>query len=186
MATDVDHAIRVGHAFLGLRLQCAQCHRHPHDVWTQDDLLSFANFFMRVPHFTGLGGARAKPAPETVALAKKKAAELQGKAKASFEKQFGGRETFILSEASFSKLKNTGASYFNTSKDGFATVTSPLGTQTSPKLRLLGETEAVAPPPDGSDRRALVVAWLRRPDNSFFARAIVRSEERRVGKECRL
>jgi len=50
MGTDVDHAIRVGHAFLGLRLECAQCHRHPSDIWTQDDLLSFGNFFMRVPH----------------------------------------------------------------------------------------------------------------------------------------
>lgn len=60
MTTDVDHAIRIGHAFLGLRLQCAQCHRHPHDVWTQDDLLSFANFFMRVPHFKQHGTAKGQ------------------------------------------------------------------------------------------------------------------------------
>lgn len=173
MATDVDHAIRVGHAFLGLRLQCAQCHRHPNDVWTQDDLLSFANFFMRVPHFNSMAGARAKASPEVMTIAEKKAAELSGKAKADFVKQFGGREVFILEESSIAKLKNTGASYFNTSKDGFATVTSPLGTQSSQKLRLLGETAALPLPPDGSDRRALVVAWLRRPDNPFFAKAIV-------------
>ena len=37
--------MQFAHAFLGLRLQCAQCHRHPYDVWQQDDLLSFANFF---------------------------------------------------------------------------------------------------------------------------------------------
>lgn len=173
MATDVDHAIRVGHAFLGLRLQCAQCHRHPHDVWTQDDLLSFANFFMRVPHFNGMAGARAKASPEAVTLAKKKAAELPAKAKGSFEKQFGGREICILGESSFAKMKNTGASYFNTSKDGFATVTSPLGTQSSHTLRLLGETTTLPAPADGTDRRTLVAAWLRRPDNPFFAKAIV-------------
>jgi hypothetical protein len=44
-ATGVKGAVQISHAFLGLRMECAQCHRHPHDVWTQDDLLSFANFF---------------------------------------------------------------------------------------------------------------------------------------------
>lgn len=47
-AVGVPGALQVAHAFLGLRLECAQCHRHPHDVWQQEDLLSFANFLMRV------------------------------------------------------------------------------------------------------------------------------------------
>ena len=46
--TGVKGALQVAHGFLGLRLECAQCHRHPHDVWQQDDLLSFANFFTRI------------------------------------------------------------------------------------------------------------------------------------------
>ena len=44
----VKGAMQVAHAFLGLRLECAQCHRHPHDNWQQEDLLDFANLFMRV------------------------------------------------------------------------------------------------------------------------------------------
>jgi len=47
-AVGLPGAMQAAHAFLGLRLECAQCHRHPHDVWQQEDLLSFANFFMRV------------------------------------------------------------------------------------------------------------------------------------------
>jgi hypothetical protein len=35
-------------AFLGLRLECAQCHRHPFDRWTQTDYRAFANAFGRV------------------------------------------------------------------------------------------------------------------------------------------
>jgi hypothetical protein len=35
-------------AFLGLRLQCAQCHRHPADRWTQADYRAFTNVFARV------------------------------------------------------------------------------------------------------------------------------------------
>jgi hypothetical protein len=52
-------------------------------------------------------------------------------------------------------------------------VTSPLGTQSSRQLRLLGEKEPVPAPAGDSDPRALVMAWLRRPDNPYFARAIV-------------
>jgi hypothetical protein len=35
-------------AFLGVRLECAQCHRHPFDRWTQTDYRAFANAFGRV------------------------------------------------------------------------------------------------------------------------------------------
>ncbi|HTU91060.1 MAG TPA: DUF1549 and DUF1553 domain-containing protein [Gemmataceae bacterium] len=35
-------------AFLGVRLQCAQCHKHPFDRWTQGDYRAFANIFSRV------------------------------------------------------------------------------------------------------------------------------------------
>jgi Protein of unknown function (DUF1549)/Protein of unknown function (DUF1553) len=31
--------------FLGIRLQCAQCHNHPSDRWTQDDYYGLAAFF---------------------------------------------------------------------------------------------------------------------------------------------
>jgi hypothetical protein len=34
--------------FLGVRLQCAKCHNHPFDRWTQDDYYGWASFFARV------------------------------------------------------------------------------------------------------------------------------------------
>ena len=34
--------------FMGMRIQCAQCHNHPFDRWTMDDYYSFANFFSQV------------------------------------------------------------------------------------------------------------------------------------------
>jgi hypothetical protein len=36
--------------FLGIRLQCARCHNHPFDRWTQDDYHSLAAFFPRVQY----------------------------------------------------------------------------------------------------------------------------------------
>src|SRR5262249_7965829 len=35
-------------AFLGVRLECAQCHKHPFDRWTQADYRAYANVFARV------------------------------------------------------------------------------------------------------------------------------------------
>jgi hypothetical protein len=34
--------------FLGQRLQCAQCHHHPYEKWSQQDYYSFAAFFSQV------------------------------------------------------------------------------------------------------------------------------------------
>jgi hypothetical protein len=36
--------------FFGIRMQCAKCHNHPFERWTQDDYYSLAAFFARVKH----------------------------------------------------------------------------------------------------------------------------------------
>lgn len=41
-------ALHVATAFLGVRLECAECHKHPHDRWTQDDFRGFALAFAYV------------------------------------------------------------------------------------------------------------------------------------------
>ena len=38
----------VSQLFLGIRLDCAKCHHHPFERWSQDDFYSFAAFFARV------------------------------------------------------------------------------------------------------------------------------------------
>jgi hypothetical protein len=38
----------VAQAFLGMRIQCAQCHNHPFDRWTMDDYYGFAAFFSQI------------------------------------------------------------------------------------------------------------------------------------------
>ncbi|HEY7115100.1 MAG TPA: DUF1549 domain-containing protein [Tepidisphaeraceae bacterium] len=39
--------------FMGMRIQCAQCHNHPFDRWTQDDYYGFAAFFAQVGRKNG-------------------------------------------------------------------------------------------------------------------------------------
>ena len=197
-ATGVKGTIQIAHSFLGLRLQCAQCHRHPTDVWTQDDLLSLANFFMRMRANTGVlsvkeageikkkaGGAlpaeeKKKLADEGARLteeAKKlqaaarqepdKAAAARLQAEAQVLQARGGARTRAVAMLDCSAVFHASGNPF-----GFATVTSTLGTQTATQFRFPGEDKPVVVG-DDQDPRALVVAWMRRPDNPYFARAIV-------------
>lgn len=237
----VPGALQVAHTFLGLRLECAQCHRHPHDVWQQDDLLSFANFFMQVRQ-PGFQGDNEKKFPEVGAVFKKlndeakqlgeqakklretKLKALDGEAKkaktdsdkllkeaqaleteatklaaneaqakreqaaakrkeaeplkakiAEFEKLQAEiatleRRAKLLPESAKRLLHAEVADYPR--KDHFASVTSPIGTQRSKKYRLLGDTKEITLAP-GQDPRTVVVAWMRRADNPYFAKAIV-------------
>jgi hypothetical protein len=233
-ADGVGGALQVAHAFLGLRLECAQCHRHPHDVWQQDDLLDFANFFMRVRK-VGFEGNNEKRFPDMAALKKrfddegkkleaevKKRKETEGKkrdeearkAKAEADKlnaaiarlEKGLRAGEHAAEAApkrkeLDRLRQTIAAAERFRQETaeqekrakllpeigrrllqaeirllppgkLARVTSPIGTRESRTTRLLGETTPVSVPED-SDPRATVMRWMRRPDNPYFARAIV-------------
>jgi len=46
--TPEDLAETTSQAFLGIRVQCARCHNHPFEKWTQNDYYQMANFFARV------------------------------------------------------------------------------------------------------------------------------------------
>jgi hypothetical protein len=45
-------ALAFAYTFLGIRIQCAECHKHPFDQWTQDDYKDFTKFFARVRYGT--------------------------------------------------------------------------------------------------------------------------------------
>jgi hypothetical protein len=204
----VSGTLQVAHAFLGLRLECAQCHRHPHDIWQQDDLLSFANFFMHVRQ-PGFQGDNEKKFPEVAAYVKdlnneakklgdqakvmrdtrlkklddeakkSKSRELQDELK-KVQQEVGSldRRSKALPEIGrrimHAEVQHLPPASPGTAVPGlsFAKVTSPLGTQESRTYRLLGETKNLEVPKD-QDPRSLVIAWMRRPDNPFFAKAIV-------------
>lgn len=196
-ATGVKGTVQIAHAFLGLRLQCAQCHRHPTDVWTQDDLLSFSNFFSRVRANTGVlsvkdatevkkraGGTLSAEekkrltdeAKQLADQAKKLQDDAKGKDRAEVERcqrearslqDKSGAMTRAAAILDCSQVYHAPGNPF-----GFASVTNTLGTQRSERFRFLGEAQTVEVA-DEQDPRPLVMAWLRQPDNPFFARAIV-------------
>jgi hypothetical protein len=220
-ADGVGGAMQVAHTFLGLRLECAQCHRHPHDVWQQDDLLEFANFFTRV-RGVGFRGDNEKQFPDAAAQQKryndegkrleaevkrrkesegKLADELGKKAKADADALAKLKSPTDAQRRELANLKATVAladAFRQETADlekrakmmpevarrvmhaeirllppgKTASVTSPLGTREAKGLRLLGDGEQLTLPAERDPREA-VVAWMRRADNPFFAKAIV-------------
>jgi len=48
LATPPEAGKAVSQLFLGVRLDCAQCHHHPFERWGQDDFYSLAAYFARV------------------------------------------------------------------------------------------------------------------------------------------
>jgi len=50
----------VAQVFMGMRIQCAQCHNHPFDRWTMNDYYSFAAFFSQI------GRKRSEDVRETI------------------------------------------------------------------------------------------------------------------------
>lgn len=54
-------AENVAQAFLGMRIQCAQCHNHPFDRWTMDDYYGFTAFFAQI-------GYKSSPEPREVTI----------------------------------------------------------------------------------------------------------------------
>ena len=184
-AIGVKGTLQIAHAFLGLRMECAQCHRHPYDVWQQDDLLSFANFLMPIG---GAGGSQASPEiakqGDSLAAEAKQLREEAKKLSASVKEKSASKEDAAKLKDTI-KSKNDRAQQLDStakrlkgtevrvlSKAPFASVTSTLGSQKSEAFRLLGEKQS-AKVNAGDDPRAAVMAWLRRPDNPYYGKAIV-------------
>ncbi len=55
--TPIELTRSVSQAFLGIRMDCAQCHHHPFEKWGQDDFYGMAGFFKGLKH-TPLGPGR--------------------------------------------------------------------------------------------------------------------------------
>jgi hypothetical protein len=55
-ATPEEVARAISQAFLGVRLECAQCHHHPFEKWGQDDFYSLAGYFQGLQRKPGKAG----------------------------------------------------------------------------------------------------------------------------------
>lgn len=162
-----ERANSFAHAFLGLQIQCAQCHKHPFDQWSQADFQGFSRFFSGVEVTRPNGQAK------------------------------GDREDYmkILAELGTTPQAKNMQQVIREGLQKGKTVPLPQLVVTSPRMsrqkqrELMEETgrrvtstayrDGILPGRETvrfaglKDVREPLMEWLRRPDNPYFARALV-------------
>jgi hypothetical protein len=150
--------LRFSYAFLGVRLECAQCHKHPYDQWTKDDYDQFQVFFEGIRQ-SGGSGPLAKKMKEELGLT---ADQDSGAYKGLFAKLVHGGTVVPWQEV-------TAPDWTRGVPKPRARRDAPAGRVITP--RLLGGEEVIAQ--QYRDPREPLMEWLRQPENPYFARAIV-------------
>jgi len=161
-----DRAISFAYTFMGVRIQCAQCHKHPFDVWSKQDFEDFKVFFSRVS-FNRNPGREYKEEYDQI---------LKNLGFEPNAKRANGQDLY----RSFPKLAAEG----KTIPFGEVVPTPPRaagnnrnrkGNDRSPPVqpaKLLGTDEPLNLN-DFDDARTPLMEWLRSPENPYFARAFV-------------
>jgi len=166
-------------AFLGVRLECAQCHKHPFDRWTQADYRSYANVFTRVGFGLTPDSLKAFQAENQTRIQKKPV-------KKGFIPLTPLREVFVAmpvvkgpapakSGKSVKPVKGVKpvkpVQVVKGVKGAVGVRPSLLDPATNRPLpaKALGGPEIPLQP--GQDPREALFAWMRSGDNPFFARS---------------
>ncbi len=134
-------------AFLGVRVECAQCHKHPFDRWTQVDYRAYANVFTAVSFGVS---PEAKKAFDDENAERKKQNDKDKKNQIT-----PIREVYV------------GAGPGGKGGNGGALPHPDTGKPLAAKA--LGGPEITVKP--GEDPRQALFDWMHAPDNPFFARA---------------
>lgn len=146
LRTPEERAEAAAQVFLGVRLQCARCHNHPFDRWTQDDYYGWSAFFARIDY----------------KILENRRRDINDK------HEFDGEQIVFQKAAGEMLNPATGkpaALRFLQDAGSLQTATATVTTATT--------TDSSAPAPalpnPRQDRLQQLAEWLRRPDNSRFA-----------------
>ena len=166
--TPEEKAIGFAYTFLGVRIQCAQCHKHPFDQWTKADFENFERLFGGIQgNQNSLATDARKEFPKMVTdlgvdkdlkgnqLRKELALKLEAGQTVPFP------ELLVNSRTNTDKKKVEKDKKDKKNKTPVAEV---------PKARLLGSEWVTL---DQADVRGKLMDWLRSPSNPYFAKALV-------------
>lgn len=168
--TAEEKAISFAYTFCGVRIQCAQCHKHPFDQWSKQDFDQFERLFdgvvanqnQNLNNFLPESKKEAESMMNELGISKTlKNKELQDKILAAIKQ--GKTVPFPELFAKAPKAQNA-----DPKKKG---KNQAAAQKKLPTARLLGaeyvDLSTV------SDPREPLMEWLRRKDNPYFAKAIV-------------
>jgi len=152
-----ERAINFAYAFMGIRIQCAQCHKHPFDVWSKQDFAEFSSFFSGVTF--GASPAGKDRAVYQNMLKELGVSELRGgQLQRELAKKIQAGET-----VPFPTLYTRGPRKVN--ENG-----RPQGDELQEASILGGDVVQFE---RGQDVREPLMQWLRSKENPYFAKAFV-------------
>lgn len=160
-----DRAIGFAYTFLGVRIECAQCHKHPFDRWSKEDFGNFARLFSPIRSNANAVAPDAKDERMQLISSITDGEELKGgrlrrslNAAAKQGKTVPFAELLVNTRAIKAKAKKAAR------KNGRdAPMRIPSG-------KILGELDNISLE---ADTRPALMEWLRSPDNPYFVKAIV-------------
>lgn len=136
---------RTAAAFLGVRVECAQCHKHPFDRWTQAEYRAYANIF------TAVSANNISPEAKKV-IDKENLERKGGQAKVNANQvNLINKEVYLGFQLKPYLHPDTNASL-------------PAKALGGPEIKVVR---------GGQDPRVELFNWMKAPDNPFFARSLV-------------
>jgi hypothetical protein len=164
-----DRALAFAHAFLGVRIECAQCHKHPFDQWTKADYVQFQQFFEHVRYDSNI---RRDDDVNFVTVTKEMRAaagdasamqmQMRNAQAEEIRRRIDAGEIIPIHEV-YIATRNPRSTTARQNAQAYA------GRVLTPKL-LGGEKVLLS---EYADPREPLVRWLRSKENPFFARAFV-------------
>ena len=163
-----ERAIGFAYTFLGVRIECAQCHKHPFDKWSKNDFESFAELFTPIRFSANLVSNDAKQDRQELLDALTNGEKLRGgDLRRAVQKGAQEGKTVPFGELIFdnSRLQRLLKAQKQARQKGRKppAVNVPVG-------KILGEDQTI---PLDRDPREALMAWLRADENPYFAKAIV-------------
>jgi hypothetical protein len=164
--TPEDRAIGFAYTFLGVRIQCAQCHKHPFDRWSKQDFEKFSVLFSSVQAGPNTLERDSREARDEMLTGLLDGKELKGgELRRKIYDAVREGETVPFPEL---VVLSRPAGKPNVPKDKKAKKKNP---RAQPAVgNVLGELDSISL---ASDPRASLMDWLREEDNPYFAKALV-------------
>ncbi|WP_236618085.1 DUF1549 and DUF1553 domain-containing protein [Rhodopirellula europaea] len=163
-----ERAIGFAYSFLGIRIECAQCHKHPFDQWSKDDFDQFAMLFKSIEARPNTV-ARDSRADRDELISKITGEEKlrNGDLRRKIYKAAAKGETVPFPELVY----NDSAIQAQKRRAKARAKKNPNAAQVSiPEGFILGQANSVSL---DRDPRGDLMDWLRQGDNPYFAKAIV-------------
>jgi Protein of unknown function (DUF1549)/Protein of unknown function (DUF1553) len=163
-----ERAIGFAYSFLGVRIECAQCHKHPFDRWSKDDFDQFSKLFSPIRINDNIVAADARLERNQMLEALELNSDLKGnKLRQQLGELMKSGETIPFGELTVNvQTQNKKAIEQRKKMKAKGKKLPPLAPNSG---KILGSEKVAL----DSDPRDHLVDWLGREDNPYFARALV-------------